>query len=87
MPFEYEFWGEISAHTLNFWKYFKSKWDAPGCAEFMQRLKEKVFDEGHIDINMSMAQGENGVPMALWVEHFDEQPGALLQLRHHAVKW
>lgn len=86
-PFEYEFWREVHSHTLNFLKYFRAKWDAPGCAEFMDRLKTNVIDAGNVDINMLMADGENGVSMVLWVEHFAEQPASLLQLRRHALKW
>lgn len=86
-PLEYEFWGEIYAHTLNFLGYFRTKWEPPGAEEFMDKIKKDVVDAGHIDINMLMDDSENGVSMALWVEHFGMQPGGLLQLRRHALKW
>jgi hypothetical protein len=86
-PFEYEFWGEIAAHTRNFLQYFRSKWDPPGAGEFMDKLEREVVSQGHIDINMLMCDGENGVTMTMWVEHFEMPAGGLLQLRRHALKW
>ncbi|KAJ4404971.1 hypothetical protein N0V91_005514 [Didymella pomorum] len=33
VPFEYEFWAEIMAHTDNFLEYFTAKWDVEGAEE------------------------------------------------------
>jgi len=88
VPFEYEFWAEIMAHTDNFLEYFSAKWDVDGAEEGIQEVREKVIRDGHIDINMLMDNSdENGVSMALWIDHFGLAPGLLLQLRRHAIKW
>ena len=87
LPFEYEFWGEIYQHTMHFLEYFEARWDVAGGKEAVQRIKDTVIKEGHIDINMLMDSSENGVSMSLWVEHFDMTPGLLLQLRRHGIKW
>jgi hypothetical protein len=53
----------------------------------MGKLKKEIVDTAHININMPMNDSENGVPMVLWVEHFDMQPDGLLQLCRHTFKW
>jgi hypothetical protein len=76
------------AHTNNFLEYFTAKWDVKGAEEGIQKIQDTIIRNGHIDINMLIDNSnENGVSMALWVEHFSMQPGLLLQLRRHAVKW
>lgn len=76
------------AHTDKSLEYFSAKWDVDGAEEGIQEVREKVIRDGHIDINMLMDNSdENGVSMALWIDHFSLAPGLLLQLRCHAVKW
>lgn len=86
-PFEYEFWGEIWQHTQNFLKYFRQHWDVKGADAAVTKLENEVVRDGHIDINMLMDDSENGVPMTLWVEHYELPPGFLLQLRRQAHRW
>ncbi|KAF3050389.1 hypothetical protein E8E11_010430 [Didymella keratinophila] len=61
VPFEYEFWAEIMAHTDNFLEYFTAKWDVEGAEEGIQKIRDTVIRDGHIDINMLMDNSdENG---------------------------
>lgn len=88
VPFKYKFWGEIVAHTMNFFDYFKAKCTVANAEDVINHIIKTVVRDAHIDINMLMDDtSENGVPMVLWVEHFDLTPGMLLQLRRHALKW
>lgn len=71
---------------MHFLDYFEANWDVIGGKEAAQHIKDRVIKEGHIDINMLMDNSENGMPMSLWVDHFDMTPGLLLQLRSHGIK-
>ena len=78
-PFEYEFWAEILAYTDNFFAYFREKWDVSGARELIDEVKEKVFRDSHININMLIDKSsKNGVTIELWVEQFGLKPGVLL---------
>ena len=50
--FEYEFWAEIMAHTHNFLEYFEAKWDVEGAEDSIQKIRDNVIRDDHIDINV-----------------------------------
>ena len=81
---EYEDWGEIVYHTGNFLHYLKRHMNN----DTVDEIKRKVLIEAHLDINMMMSEEqENGISIAMWVNHFKLQPGDLFQLRRRAKMW
>ncbi|KAF1936049.1 hypothetical protein EJ02DRAFT_427870 [Clathrospora elynae] len=75
---------ELHQHTFNFFHYWC--YAMPQLCADIKHVKQKVFEEGHYDINMLMDR-QNGMTLEAWCEYFDLPPSLLLHLRRKAHDW